>query len=336
MAPDKTTIIDELYRADADELRDLAQKVQEFQSVKKLSDSALARQVPSIGSTKTYRRILNGDLKELDLENQLHGYRAAVAFIESTAGDERQEEELYEDLFPVIQLRRAFFESTREAGVARVTFLLGPSGSGKSSARKLLIHKFGQRILTIEATVTWNDSPQAMLSAILAEFGKRDVFFADRLSLAINLLNRSRRCLCIEEAHHLGPRCLNLVKTLVNQTTAEFVLIAIDTLWKKLETRAYEEARQLTGNRLAERINLGRAVRENDVRKLLERRITNWADMNGDMKRAVRLVAERANASTGLYAFVREVCKRAKESAGKEKVDFEIFLNAVTEEVASR
>src|SRR4029077_7513789 len=135
----------------------------------------LAKLIPSIGSTKTYKRILAGDLKELDLENQLHGYRGAVAFIESTGGDQREEEDLYDDLYPVIQLRRAFFESTRDAGVARVTFLLGPSGSGKTSARKLLIEKYGQRVLTIEANVAWNDSPQAMLGSILGEFGKKDV-----------------------------------------------------------------------------------------------------------------------------------------------------------------
>jgi DNA transposition AAA+ family ATPase len=316
------------------ELQELAHRVQEFQNAKKLSDSALAKLIPSIGSTKTYKRILNGDLKELDLENQLHGYRSAVAFIESTSGDQREEEDLYDDLFAVIQLRRAFFETTRETGVARVMFLLGPSGSGKTSARKLLIEKFGQRILTIEANVAWNDSPQAMLGAILFEFGKKDVPFTDRLSKTIEHLNKARRTLAIEEAHHLGPRCLNLVKTLVNQTTAEFLLIAIDTLWRKLETRAYEEAKQLTGNRLADKINLGRAVRESDVRKMLERRITNWE--NGDIKKAVHIVSEKANGSTGLYAFIRETCKRANEKAGKDEVTLELFINAVTEEAASR
>jgi DNA transposition AAA+ family ATPase len=327
----------ELYGTmEVQELQDLAGKVQEFQNARKLSDAALAKMLPSIGSTKTYKRILGGDLKELDLENQLHGYRSAVAFIESMGEDDSQEEELYEDLYPVIHLRRAFFETTRERGIARVIFLLGPNGSGKSSARKLLIEKFGQRLITIEANVAWNDSPQAMLGALLAQFGKKDVPFTDRLTIAIEQLSRSRRCLCIEEAHHLGPRCLNLVKTLINQTPAEVILIAIDTLWRKLETRAYEEATQLTGNRHADTIRLGSSVRDSDVRKLLERRIPS---LNGDIKQAVRLVAEKANAGGmrhGLYAFVREVCKKANEKAGKDDVTLEILVNAVAEEAASR
>jgi DNA transposition AAA+ family ATPase len=325
----------ELYGTmEVQELQDLARKVQEFQVARKLSDSALAKMLPSIGSTKTYKRILGGDLKELDLENQLNSYRAAVAFIESMGGDEREEEALYDDLYPVIHLRRAFFETMREVGgMARVIFLLGPSGSGKSSARKLLIEKYGQRLITIEANVAWNDSPQAMLGSILAQFGKKDVPFTDRLNVTIEQLSRSRRCLCIEEAHHLGPRCLDLTKTLVNQTPAEIIIIALDTLWKRLETRAYHQAQQLTGNRHADTINLGRSVRESDVRKLLERRIPN---LNGDLKQAVRLVSEKANASSGLYAFVREVCKRANEKAGKDDVTLEILVNSVAEEAASR
>jgi DNA transposition AAA+ family ATPase len=316
------------------ELQDLAQKVQEFQIAKKLSDSALAKQVPSIGSTKTYRRILAGDLKELDLENQLNNYRSAVAFIESMAGDDGEEEELYDDLYPVIQLKRAFFETTRDRGQARAIFLLGPSGSGKTSARKLLLEKYGQRLATIEASVVWNDSPQAMLAALLSALGKDDVPFIERLDETLKRLKKYRRCICVEEAHHLGPRCLNLIKTLINQTPAEFILIAIDTLWKKLETRAYEEAKQLTGNRLAEKIYLGRDVRESDVKKLIERRITNWA--NGDIKQAVAVAMKEANGSTGMYAFIREACKRANEKAGKDEVTIELFTSAVTEEAASR
>ena len=126
---------------------------------------------------------------------------------------------------------------------------------------------------------------------------------------------------------------MNLTKTLINMTPVEFIFIAIDTLWKKLSCAPIWK-HHLTGNRLAEKITLGRAVRESDVRKLLERRITNWE--NGDIKQAVRIVSEKANGSTGLYAFIREVCKRANEKAGADEVTLEIFTNAVAEEAASR
>ena len=77
--------------------------------------------------------------------------------------------------------------------------------------------------------------------------------------------------LAIDEAHDLGPRCLDTVKTLINQTPTRVVLFAWPTLWRRLERGAFEETRQLLGNRLAERIKIG-ALREADVRRLLERR----------------------------------------------------------------
>lgn len=226
MAPELFTTME------ANELRELAQKVREYQESKKLSDTALLKKFSGLGSTKTFKRILADDLVELDLERQLNNYRSVWAFIESTGDDSADEENLYDDLYPVIQLRRAFFETTRENGTARVIVLQGPTGSGKTSARRLLLEKYGPRLLMIEATVAWNDSPGGMLGAVLDALGKKEkpLIQVDRLNKVIELLNESRRCLVVEEAHHLGPRCLNLTKTLVNQTPGEFVLIAIDTL----------------------------------------------------------------------------------------------------------
>lgn len=320
---------------EAVELRELALEVSEYQQIKKLSDSALLKKFTGLGSTKTYKRILANDLSELSLETQLNNYRSVVALIESLGDDDAEEEDIYDDLWPAVELKRVFFDTSRANGNARVIFLLGPTASGKTSARRVLIERYGQRLLSIEATVVWNDSPMAMLGAILKASGEKNipVSAVDRLDKAEEILSRSRVALVIEEAHHLGPRCLNLVKTLVNKTPGEFVLLAIDTLWRKLEGHAYEECRQLTGNRLAERILIGGDVRDGDAQKLLERRLT-WADP-ADIKRAVRHVVDKAQ-SRGRLAFVRDVCKTAAAKAGSDPLTFELFVNAVAEEVASR
>lgn len=323
---------------EANELQELAHKIRDWQTAKNLSDNALLRKLPQLGSTKTFSRILKSDLAELDLDRQLASYRAAWAFVESLADAiEHAEEERYDDLWPAVTLRRAVLEAMRETGLARVVFLLGPSGSGKSTARQLLVERYGSRLLQAEATVAWNDSPMAMLGAILEAMGKREKpsLQVDRLAKVVEMLGESRRCLIIEEGHHLGPRCLNLVKTLVNQTPGEFVIVAIDTLWRKLETAAYEEARQLTGNRLAERITLGRDLRENDVRKILERRL-KWISPEV-MRAAARIIMDKA-VNYGRYAFVRDVVKRAAQKAdgGDNVVSAEIWAAAVAEEAASR
>ncbi len=330
----------ELYETmEAKRLVALARKIQEWQKAKQLSTEGLVKQVPQVGSSKTFTRILVEDLKELDLEKQLANYEAAVAWIESIGDEKAEEEELYDDLGPALALKRAFLETKKENGNARVIFVLGPSGSGKTSARRTLCTRYGSRLALVEANVAWNDSPGAMLGEILRCLGVRNVptMGVERLHKVTELLNDTRRCLIIEEGHHLGPKCLNLVKTLVNETPGEFIIIAIDTLWAKLETKAYEEAKQLTGNRLADRVNLGKEMRPRDVRLLVERRTGLTDEKLRDL--VTNAILHHAP-KYGRFAFVRDVLSRVAEKA-KDKhspaaLTQELFSAAIQEEVASR
>jgi hypothetical protein len=298
-----------------------------------MSDAAVVKKYIGLGSTKTFKRILDDDLKELDLEKQLTNYRTVWALIESLGDDEGEDEEYYSDFTPVVHLNRVLLETMRERGIARFIIMIGDTGMGKTSALRVVRERYGQRILTIEADVTWKDSPMAMLGAILDALGVKDAPYntVDRRDKVLARLRESRVCLAIDEGHHIGPNCLNLIKTLINQTPGEVMTFAKETLWKKLELAAYEEAKQLTRNRLAERIYL-KTVQPRDVQKMLERRL-NWE--NGDIKGAVKLITDRA-AANGNYALAREVIKRVKEIADGDKVTIEMFTAAVTAEVASR
>jgi hypothetical protein len=321
-----------LNSADCSELRELAQRVRDWQQAKQISDAALVKKYTGLGSTKTYKRILDNHLKELDLEKQLTNYRTVWALIESLGDDDGADEELYSDISPTVHLSRVVLETMRERGIARFILVLGDTGTGKSSARRVLLEKYGQRLGWIEASVAWNDSPMAMLGAVLKMLGVKDAPYnqVERLSKVEELLNESRVGIFIEEAHHMGPRCLNLTKTLINRTPGEFCALAKETLWTKLERAAYEEAKQLTKNRLAERISFN-AVNSRDVEKMLSRRI-NWE--NGDMKSAVKLVMDRVK--FGNLALVRETITRVNEMAEGEPVTIDLFTTAITEEVKSR
>jgi AAA domain-containing protein len=322
-----------LNSADAAELREIAQRIRDWQLAKSMSDAAMVKKYTGLGSTKTFKRILDDDLKELDLEKQLTNYRTVWALIESLGDDEGADEELYPDLSPAVHLGRVVLETMRERGVARFVLMLGDTGVGKTKSRQILLEKYGQRFLWIEASVAWNDSPMAMLGAILEALGVKEAPYnqVERLAKVETRLKESRVGIFIEEAHHLGPRCLNLTKTLINRTPGEFFALAKETLWKKLELAAYEEAKQLTRNRLAERIYI-KGVSKNDVKKMLERRI-NWD--NGDLTSAIKQLTDRTPMH-GNLAFVREVIKRVNETADGDKVTIEMFTAAVTAEVASR
>ncbi len=319
-----------LQSIEAGELVELALKIRAFQEARRLSDNELLRKLPGLGSTKTFTRILKEDFAELDLERWVTEYRAVWAVIESLAGRERAEEELYEDLSTVVQARRAFVEILEENSIRRVVLLEGESGLGKSSALTFLQRKYGQRILPVEATVVWADNPNAFLGAILDALGVREqpMNRDARLRMVIGKFRAHRVALAIDEAHHLGPACLNTCKTLINQTPAEEFLLALPTLWRRLERAAFEEVRQLMGNRLAERIKLG-GIREVDVKKMLVRRV------KADDPRSVSAVFKEAPAH-GNLSFVSAVCNRVAAQEIEGAPTHEAVLTGLAAELARR
>jgi hypothetical protein len=324
----------ELLRSqDAAALKDCAARIQEWQQVKALSDSALLRKFDGLGSTTTYKRILKGDIAELDLEKQLINYRSVVALIEAM-GEEEDAEELYEDFLGALELKRAFFETNKTNSIARFILIDGDTGTGKTSCLKLLVKKYGTRFLFIEATDVWGDRPRALLCAILLALGASDLPESeyDCLLKAVEMLNRTRKGILLDEGHHMGPRCLNTLKTIINQTPGEVIAAAMPTLWRRVERAAYEESRQLTGNRLAERIVLN--LVENDVLGFLERRLQGMP--RADLKRAVEQLMKEAPLQ-GNHGFVREVCKRTLEATDKgESPTWETFLTGLAAQKQKR
>lgn len=317
---------------DSDELRKLAERVQQYQESKKLSLSGLLKRIPLIGSDKTYRRILKGELAELDLEKQLTNYRAAVAYIDSVGDSEERHEEIFDDFVGVLQLKAALLETFSEAGNARWILVEGDTGTGKSSARTALQEKYGTRLICVEASDAWKDSPMALLKEILKARGRSNLPASqyDNLAETIKELNSARIGVVIEEAHHLGPRGLNTVKTLINNTPGEFIGCALPSLWARLERTAYQECRQLSGNRLAARIKLG--LRESDVKKMLDR---TTPGLNGNSDAAIAMLMAKAP-RYGNYKFVSRVCSKFSEMCEGEKPTMDLFLSAVAAEEARR
>lgn len=330
------TIPASLITAEGDELVALAKKIRDWQEARDYSDNELLRRLPGLGSTKTFTRILKSDLAELDLQRWVSDYRAVWAVVESLTGRERGDVELYEDLSTVISLRRALTDIFECRSIRRVILAEGDSGLGKSSALTFMQRKWGQRLLIIEATVVWDDNPNALLGAALDALGVKEQAISreGRLRQLLAKLRQARTALAIDEAHHMGPDCLNACKTIVNQTPGEVILLALPTLWRRLERGAYEEVKQLLGNRLAERIKLGK-LREADVRKLLARRLGH------EDPKSVAAVLERAAALSaegkphGNLSFVDAICERVIAQDTKP-ITHDMVLAAIAAELARR
>lgn len=302
------TALDTQTQADSRELVELAAKIRAWQTARDMTTAELVRRYPAVGSDKTYSLIRAGTLTGLDIDRWLTSYRSAWAVMESVGAREEVAEALFDDLTPALLVRRAFAELMAEQSITRVLLVEGDSGSGKSSAVASLQRKYGQRVVLLEASDAWGESPAALLGMMLSALGVRDVALtaAGRLMQVQRRLREARTCVAIDEAHHLRPRTLNTLKTVLNTTPGEVILLTLPNLWSRLETEAYVEVLQLTGNRLSERIVLGE-LREGDAAKLLER-LASVRD-----RAAVRLVVEAARRrGRGNLQFVRQVALRVR------------------------
>mgnify|MGYP005851965893 CR=1 FL=1 len=299
----------------------LAGEIATKQGAAGASDTAWVRRYPGLGSTKTYKLIQRGEIGGLDPDRWLLDYRAVAELLDSVGPE--AEEPLYADLSPVQRLATALAEAMRESSNRRLVLVTGEPGMGKTTAARLVAGRWGQRVVLAEAEETWRDSISAMLGGLLRALGVRQLPMsaADRLEAVRARLCSSRTALIIDEAHHLGPRALNLVKTLINQTPGEFVFLCLPTLWRRLETQAYEEARQLTTNRMIERIAL-EGIGQGDAARFLERRVPG---LNGHAGAAAELARAEAGKRGG-FAWMAAV---AREASRLEVEDVEGFSRAL-------
>jgi DNA transposition AAA+ family ATPase len=308
------------------ELIDLARQIHAWQERCGLKTPQLIREFKNIGADRTFRDLREGQIERYDYEQQLANYRAVWAEIQ--ARDERAAEEpVYSDLSAVEEIRRATLEAMRTNGSNRVVIVLAGSGMGKSFALKALRDKYGSRIITVEAGTVWQDRPGELLGAILRSAGYEGNVqgTTERMVKVQEILRKSRRCVAVDEAHHMGPHCLGTIKALVNTTPGEFLLCAMATLWHRMESGAYQEARQISTNRLCERVRL--ALTNEDIVKYLAHVFP--ACDKAAIKKGACIIRPAAD-NCGNMAFVRDVARQTRDMLGDgDQPTAEVFAEAV-------
>src|SRR5262245_19749356 len=91
------------------QLRALARAVRDYQLERDWSDARLCKEIAHLGSSKTYRRILDDadDLDGLSVENQLRNYQAASETIRALRAKDRPAEPEYDDFSNILNARAA-------------------------------------------------------------------------------------------------------------------------------------------------------------------------------------------------------------------------------------
>lgn len=298
---------------------ELAAKIAAHAQARGWSLAKLVREFPALGSERTFRDMQDGRYKGYNLEAQEANLAAAASLIDDLT-DAAGGEGVCETLSAVLEVRRAALEamSAPSSDISRLVLVRGEAGAGKTKAAEALAGFYGSRIARMEADETMKGSPSAFLGALLSALGKPapSAAAAARMSAAVDALKQARRCVVIDEAHHLGVRNLNVLKTLVNRTPGEFLLLAIPKLWADLELGAYQEAVQLTTNRLSECVRISPTAA--DAAKFLA---FARPDIYPDAKAAKGAAAQIMEyaAGRGNMKFVRKVARAVSFEAPEDE-----------------
>ena len=306
--------------------------------------SKLCKEIASVGSSKTYKRILDGtdDLDELNLDNQLRNYQSAVEIITSFRQKDRPAEPEYADFTNVqraeIAVRRAMQED--EECVARLVIIEGHTSTGKDAVRRHLLNKFPNNTVTVEANDLWKNSPTPGHTAVYEALkiikqgdanAKPPRHPSGLLAEIIAALKERKLILIINEAHHLGIPGLNMVKTILNATPTIVVIECIPVLLTRLLGSNYEEAIQLTGNRLCERVYLPTPPAD-EILLLLDRRGVKFE--NVEARNAIAKQLEADAPTYGNWRFVIQVTRKLYE-AGKRSPATQKVVSAAIADVKS-
>ncbi len=302
----------------ARQLREAATAIETYRADLGMTKAVLLREYPELGTDKTYGKIIKGDFAELDIEARwLPAYKDAWDRMQGEDADD--DSELLDKISGPVELCRAYLETRNERGNARFILVLGDSGVGKTSAiRALKAKPYGNQVFDLEATEVWKNkngrgSSVPLLRALGRKLGIKDMPSGrgEILNVIVENLQGRRRCIVIEEAHHLCPEGINCLKTLINLTPSIIIATAMPVLWEKISgsRHAWAECKQLKGNRLAEVVHLQLTLA--DIEQYLTARLADLSPSKEWLEAACkRLLIDAPR--FGNMSFVKSVVKRFK------------------------
>lgn len=303
-------------------LRALAREAKNYQIERGWTDTQLCREIGHLGSTKTFTRILDDadTLDELNIEKQLGSYEAAFEHIKARREKDKLAEPEYDDFANVMNSRAAVQRAMIEDSIARFVVIEGENGTGKDAVKSSLLKAHKKTALAVEATEFWRESLGVPILGIIDKLSlvrqadeesgepfQLPRYPAQQQEELFKELRKRKRCLIINEGHHMGPRGLNLIKAVINQTPTVIVFLCIPALLRRLMTGAYDEAAQLFGNRLCERVYLS-SPPQDEILLMFERRGVKFAS-----REVENLAGKVVFSEAPHYGNWRIVCQVARE-----------------------
>ena len=295
-------------------LLDVGEKIRHWQleQIPKLSDADLLKRYLALGSNRTFKRAHTGEgIEGLDADDWLAKYQKVWDQIQ-TETLVRSAEPVYDDLSPTVAIRAAVARLMRETGQQRLVVIQGDTGSGKTVGLRAVAAIYGGTAYLIESHEGWDSKTAACrylakgLRIASGEAETKPQSTGDWIELIVKALNaRGRRLILLDECQHWSGETLNILKTLINRTDCVFVVGAMGTLWDKLTATRSQEAKQLTLNRMLERVILNGPTQDDAIAYLKRR-----AEVKPS-KELVNRLLDLAK-SRGKFAFLRRVVTKVE------------------------
>lgn len=319
-------------------LRELANTARTYQLERGLSDAKFCSEIAHLGSTKTYKRILDeaDALDELDLDKQLRNYEAAVETIQSRRSKDKLAEPEYEDFENVLNVRAALGRALEEEGFQRFVCVEGDTATGKDASLNVILKKWPAITVAVNANPFWAESfmepTRAIFSAlnIVRKKSKEEGggplpmprYPSERANAIFEALRERKLILVINEGHHCGVRMIDFIKTVINETPSVVAMFCHPALLRRLEMDNYAQSSQLFGNRLCERVYLNTPPAD-EIALMMERRGVKFADASVANDAARELSIEAP--TLGNWTYVKLITRELVIASRSKPLDLAAF-----------
>jgi DNA transposition AAA+ family ATPase len=326
-------------------LRSFARDALIYQTERGWSDSVICREIANLGSTKTYKRILDvkDDLEGLKIDRQLSHYEAAAEVIRHLRDRDKLAEPEYENFSNITESEAAVIEAMGEDTIARFVCIEGESGTGKDAVKNHLLKIYKNAIVSLNADSFWETnlaSPTADIYQALNirrrdDDGPSEPMPRDaraRWQLIAEELRARKLTLIINEGHHCGRKALDLIKMIINETPTVVVLFCIPELLRKILRSEFATANQLFTNRLCRRLQLKTPIPE-EISEMMSNRGVKWVNAAHENDASKALAKDAPG--LGNWRFIVLVTRTLAAASRKAPLDLAKF-ETLRDEVQKR
>jgi hypothetical protein len=304
-----------------EQINSLVARLEKHQAALRLNDSQwVARYGRYVGSQKTWRnRLCQRDWTELG--GRMEKWVAKLTQLVTVIDGGSVTEEFYDKL-PISEYGRRRYEILQgQTNDRRCVVLLGLYGVGKTVTLRRLNEENPTTSVYVRAMASWRESLMQISLGMARALGcKEGLSAAATFNNVVEHLKANPVTVMIDEVHEAGVLIFKLIKTLIDETRAKFMIASYPTAWTRLcngSNDAYAEAQQLIG-RTMKPIDMtwckGVVVRDIEVY------IEAATELNGESRPLAERVlpAVRRGGNLRLLADAIEMAKIAADSGGGE------------------